>query len=234
MSSGERPIGAAKGEQSDTEALCQPPPPPLAPPLPWTAPRKCNSVSDECQTSEYRLSPVPCDRAWPVVHEPTPRVASQEPGPAAPLASAAHGNILLSVPPEYLCSMLTHLAHSRDVLIDKLDLHPHGDGVVATVDFIPQPSHAPPPPPWLPSPRAATLLDPGATGKDVTPPGLRSPGVTPSRRSSGLARPHATGPEGSAPEGARGASHSRTGALDRGIIIEIPEHTSQGTADPSV
>ena len=27
MSSGERPIGAAKGNQSDTEALCQPPPP---------------------------------------------------------------------------------------------------------------------------------------------------------------------------------------------------------------
>ena len=27
MSSGERPIGAAKGEQSDTEALCHPPPP---------------------------------------------------------------------------------------------------------------------------------------------------------------------------------------------------------------
>ena len=27
MSSGERPIGAAKGTQSDTEALCQPPPP---------------------------------------------------------------------------------------------------------------------------------------------------------------------------------------------------------------
>ena len=27
MSSGERPIGAAKGEQSDTEALCQPPAP---------------------------------------------------------------------------------------------------------------------------------------------------------------------------------------------------------------
>ena len=26
MSSGERPIGAAKGKQSDTEALCQPPP----------------------------------------------------------------------------------------------------------------------------------------------------------------------------------------------------------------
>ena len=28
MSSGERPIGAAKGTQPDTEALCQPPPPP--------------------------------------------------------------------------------------------------------------------------------------------------------------------------------------------------------------
>ena len=30
MSSGERPIGAAKGKQSDTEVLCQPPPPPKA------------------------------------------------------------------------------------------------------------------------------------------------------------------------------------------------------------
>ena len=29
MSSGERPIGAAKGKQSNTEALCKPPPPPL-------------------------------------------------------------------------------------------------------------------------------------------------------------------------------------------------------------
>ena len=28
MSSGERPIGAAKGKQSDTKALCQTPPPP--------------------------------------------------------------------------------------------------------------------------------------------------------------------------------------------------------------
>ena len=33
MSSGERPIGAAKGKQPDTEALCQPPPPPRTPPL---------------------------------------------------------------------------------------------------------------------------------------------------------------------------------------------------------
>ena len=29
ISRGERPIGAAKGKQSDAEALCQPPPPPL-------------------------------------------------------------------------------------------------------------------------------------------------------------------------------------------------------------
>ena len=28
MNGGERPRGAAKGKQSDTEALCQPPPPP--------------------------------------------------------------------------------------------------------------------------------------------------------------------------------------------------------------
>ena len=34
MSSGERPIGAAKGKQSDTEALCQPPPPPSGERLP--------------------------------------------------------------------------------------------------------------------------------------------------------------------------------------------------------
>ena len=43
MSSGERPIGAAKGKQSDTEALCQPPPPPphplqSPPPPQWGGP----------------------------------------------------------------------------------------------------------------------------------------------------------------------------------------------------
>ena len=31
MSSGERPIGAAKGEQPTTETLCHPPPPPAVP-----------------------------------------------------------------------------------------------------------------------------------------------------------------------------------------------------------
>ena len=34
MSSGERPIGAAKGKQSDTEALCQTNPPRSPPPPP--------------------------------------------------------------------------------------------------------------------------------------------------------------------------------------------------------
>ena len=40
MSGGERPIGAAKGTQSDTKALCQTPPPPPPPPLfsCWPAP----------------------------------------------------------------------------------------------------------------------------------------------------------------------------------------------------
>ena len=33
MSSGERPIGATKGKQPITEALCQPPPPPPRGPL---------------------------------------------------------------------------------------------------------------------------------------------------------------------------------------------------------
>ena len=40
MSSGERPIGAAKGKQSGTEALCQPPPPPSALSDPPPPPRR--------------------------------------------------------------------------------------------------------------------------------------------------------------------------------------------------
>ena len=42
MSSGERPVGAAKCKQSDTEALCRPPPPPGPPILP---PQVATSVS---------------------------------------------------------------------------------------------------------------------------------------------------------------------------------------------
>ena len=39
MSSGERPMGTAKGKQPNTEALCQPPPPPhCPPPHEWCAP----------------------------------------------------------------------------------------------------------------------------------------------------------------------------------------------------
>ena len=50
MSSGERPIGAAKGKQSDTEALCPPPPrrvqtphPPIPPPPPFQCGSACES-----------------------------------------------------------------------------------------------------------------------------------------------------------------------------------------------
>ena len=38
MSGGERPIGAAKGKQIDTEALCQTPPPSPRLPLPFRHP----------------------------------------------------------------------------------------------------------------------------------------------------------------------------------------------------
>ena len=38
MSSGERPIGAAKGKQPNTEALCNPPPPGTG--KPWPAPER--------------------------------------------------------------------------------------------------------------------------------------------------------------------------------------------------
>ena len=46
MSSGKRPMGAAKGKQSDTEALCQPPPPPS---------RGCGPVKCVAQTHTPRL-----------------------------------------------------------------------------------------------------------------------------------------------------------------------------------
>ena len=45
MSSGERPIGAAKGKQSDTEALCHPPPPP--PPGGTSVPPHPTSIPDQ-------------------------------------------------------------------------------------------------------------------------------------------------------------------------------------------
>ena len=45
MSSGERPIGTAKGKQPNTEALCQPPPPPpqaISPPPPLLRTLPCS------------------------------------------------------------------------------------------------------------------------------------------------------------------------------------------------
>ena len=44
MSSGERPMGAAKGKQSDTEALCQPPPPPVSLPAALLTSRVCTTL----------------------------------------------------------------------------------------------------------------------------------------------------------------------------------------------
>ena len=52
MSSGERPIGAAKGEQSDTEALCQPPPPHPCVPL-CTAPLPYASKAEVMQSNSH-------------------------------------------------------------------------------------------------------------------------------------------------------------------------------------
>ena len=54
MSSGERPIGAAKGKQSDTEALCQPPPPP--PPQAYIC-----KYPPACRFSLYGTQPL----TWP-------------------------------------------------------------------------------------------------------------------------------------------------------------------------
>ena len=48
MSSGERPIAAAKGKQSDTEALCQNPPPPCSP--------RCDSTQS-CDTGTVLAQP---------------------------------------------------------------------------------------------------------------------------------------------------------------------------------
>ena len=66
MSSGERPIGAAKGKQPNTEALCQPPPPP----------RGCQGKGFTALTHWDTRGgiPVMCTRLMPRV------VAVQEPG----------------------------------------------------------------------------------------------------------------------------------------------------------
>ena len=56
MSSGERPIGAAKGKQSDTEALCQTPPP-----SPTALHTRCTA---SYLTSHYGTPPPPSPQHW--------------------------------------------------------------------------------------------------------------------------------------------------------------------------
>ena len=98
MSSGERPIGAAKGKQSDTEALCQtPPPPPLlthgwatraahVPPRPRHSPRPA-VMGGPAQPSSAQ--------ACPSHRTPTSVGPSL---PHCPSASAAWGRGLVAAP----------------------------------------------------------------------------------------------------------------------------------------
>ena len=65
MSGGERPIGAAKGKQSDTEALCHPPPPPPAPP-PSGVLRQQQDRAAADQVSSASTRPCPCGGPWPL------------------------------------------------------------------------------------------------------------------------------------------------------------------------
>ena len=89
MSSGERPIGAAKGKQSDTEALCQPPPPAASgcmdPQQRWRGPPGI------CQGEHTPLATkcTKCLEVWcvalgdPLTHKmaPTPPCPSSRPAP---------------------------------------------------------------------------------------------------------------------------------------------------------
>ena len=65
MSSGERPIGTAKGKQPNTEALCQPPPPcqtpPPTPSNPWG---RLRIAQDRLEVGEYLGTQAP----WCTVH----------------------------------------------------------------------------------------------------------------------------------------------------------------------
>ena len=54
MTSGERPIGAAKGKQSNTEALCHPPPP--APPQLAVLNQYCTILSVMHLFLQYKVS----------------------------------------------------------------------------------------------------------------------------------------------------------------------------------
>ena len=77
MSSGERPIGAAKGKQSDTEALCQPPPPPRRRTLPGTAGGGYLGESVcPCSPSQLRPPRRPSPRRAPTEFTPPKTVKS--------------------------------------------------------------------------------------------------------------------------------------------------------------
>ena len=66
MSSGERPIGAAKGKQIDTEALCQSPPPPRG----VASPRhKAKALGSACHRDAICSCASPhrvCPSLWPL------------------------------------------------------------------------------------------------------------------------------------------------------------------------
>ena len=77
VSSGERPIGAAKGKQLDAKALCPPPPPVLLPaaPLlltPSATPRHC--AEGRCHLRHLPLIPLPPTvvGVWPQLLLPLP------------------------------------------------------------------------------------------------------------------------------------------------------------------
>ena len=62
MCSGERPMGAAKGTQRNTEALCHPPPPPEAETV-WCGPRRWPRTSAGCTAVCLELNNSP-DCLW--------------------------------------------------------------------------------------------------------------------------------------------------------------------------
>ena len=61
MSSGERPIGTAKGKQPNAEALCPPPPPPLPNPNGASGHRQFFLVGAALRHIRGAPPPPPCD-----------------------------------------------------------------------------------------------------------------------------------------------------------------------------
>ena len=79
MSSGKRPIGTAKGKQSDTEALCQPPPPPIPFAVPFSCPHAYPALARMLSLFPGR-EPTPCTESRPAL-----KWRSWAPGPAPSL-----------------------------------------------------------------------------------------------------------------------------------------------------